>query len=237
MRPNTICGVALLCAGFGALTPAASAASISFTGTFNTDDQLEIFSFVAAPSGAILRTWGFAGGVNANGATIIDGGFDPVLSLFGPGPLLLPSTPLLGTNNDGGASVPADPSSGEHFDSFLNTASVPIVLIAGQTYFLVLSESDNTPLSNTFGGGFSEQGNGNFTGPLYGCGTGPFCDIDVDQRNGKWAVDITGVTSAVDLSSRATTPEPGTFWMLCIAGMVGLMLRRKILCRKFSIWQ
>jgi hypothetical protein len=163
------------------------------------------------------------------------GGFDPVLSLFGPGPSLLPSTDLLNFNNDGGAAVPADPASFEHFDSFIDTSAVPIVLNPGATYFLVLSVSDNVPLTNKYGGGFSEQGNGNFTGPLYGCGSAPFCDIDVDQRNGNWAVDITGVESAVDLSTGgATVPEPSTFWMLGCAGALGLALRRRISLKNVS---
>jgi hypothetical protein len=222
-----------LCTLLGAVSGTASAAALSFTGTFAGDDQLGIFSFVAGPGSAILRTWGYAGGTNANGMVISSGGFDPVLSLFGPGPSLLPSTDLLNFNNDGGPSVPADPASFEHFDSLINSSAVPIVLNPGATYFLVLSVSDNVPLTNKYGGGFSEQGNGNFTGPLYGCGSAPFCDIDVDQRNGNWAVDITGVESAVDLSSSSpTVPEPSTFWMLGCAAALGLALHRTVSRRK-----
>ncbi len=226
MRLTKMWSTVVLCAGLAAVTGTASASALSFQGTFQTDDQLAVFSFVAGPTSAIMRTWSFAGGLNANGDVIAPGGFDPVLSLFGPDSLLQLSTPLLATINDGGASVPSDPGSGEHFDSFIDTSTAPtlVVLTAGQTYFLVLSVSDNAPNTNMYGGGFSEQGNGNFTGPLYGCGSGPFCDIDVDQRDSHWAVDITGVTSAVQLG--ASSPEPGTFWLLGCTVALGLGLRR-----------
>src|SRR5258708_3899936 len=152
-----ICGIVLLCAFLVALTPTASPASVSFTGIFATDDQMEIFSFVAGATPVTLRTWGFAGGLNAHGDTILAGGFDPVLSLFGPGPLG-PLTPLLAFNRDGGSSVPADLGSGEHFDSFIDTSSPPISLTSGLTYFLVLTEDDNLPLTNFYGGGGWERG-------------------------------------------------------------------------------
>ena len=217
------------CVGLCALASSVSASSFSFTGTFTTDDQQEIFSFVAGPGGAIMQTWGYAGGVNAAGNTIGAGGFDPILSLFGPDLLLQSSTNLLRTVNDG-VGVPADPGSGEHFDSLIDTSAPLLALIPGSTYFLVLSVSDNAPLSNLYGGGFSEQGNGNFTGPLYGCGSGPFCDIDVDSRDGHWAVDITGVSSALNLSRPTTSPvpEPGSFGLLVSGAALCFCLRRKV---------
>lgn len=197
-----------------------SAGSVSFQGNFTTDDQQLIFSFVAGPGNAVIQTWGFAGGTNAASQLIAAGGFDPILSLFGPGLSLQSSSPLLATIDNGGASVPADPGSGEHFDSFIDTGAAPtiVALIPGQTYFVVLTESDNAPLSNTYGGGFSEDGQGNFTQVLYPCGPGPFCDIDFDQRNSHWAVDITGVASAQIVG----TPEPGAFWL--VGGALGCSL-------------
>lgn len=230
MRCDKIARLAVLCACAGSAAGTARASIFSFTGTFSTDDQLEIFSFVAGSTSAVMRTWGFAGGVNAAGSVISDGGFDPVLSLYGPGPALLPSTDLLNISTDGGSSVPADPTSFEHFDSFIDTAAVPLTLIAGETYFLVLSENDNLPLGNKFGDGFSEQGAGNFSSN-FGCPSGPFCDLDVENRNGNWAVDITGVTSAVDTSS-SSVPEPHTSWLL--AGVAGLCVGLRSRASKHS---
>ena len=61
-------------------TPAVWATNLSFTGTFTHDDNVQLFTFVVgAPSTVTLRTWSYAGGVNAAGATIARGGFDPIL--------------------------------------------------------------------------------------------------------------------------------------------------------------
>jgi len=225
--------VAMCCVGLGLVSATGSAASFSFQGTFSTDDQSQVFSFVAGPGAAVLRTWGFAGGTNANSIVIPAGGFDPILSLFGPGPLIA-STPLLATNDNGAGNVPADPGSGEHFDSFIDTASPVVALTPGLVYFLILTESDNSPLSNTYGGGFSEQGQGNFTQSLYPCGPGPFCDIDFDQRNGNWAVDITGVASAQAVT--AGVPEPNTFLLVAcaLAGVLATWRRKHSSARQSS---
>lgn len=198
---------------------AASAASFSFTGTFTQDDQLEIFQFTAPSSSVTLLTWGYAGGTNANGQVIPAGGFDPVLSLFDASGGLISSSPLVATNNDG-ASVAIDPSTGNGFDSFLN-----LTTLAGSTYILVLSQSDNLANGPDYGGGFSQQGAGNFTSGEFGCGGVSFCDATPAQRNGNWAVDILGVGEATDLSA-STVPEPGST-MLLLTGIAGLGFLRQ----------
>ena len=199
-----------------AVTPAA-ASNITFTGTFLTDDQLEIFTFVPTGTNVVIQTHSYGDGSN---------GFDPVLSLYGPGLSLLASTPLLIINDNGGASVPADPIGGEHFDAFIDTLPSLVPLTAGAQYFLVLSESPSSPLGNAYGDGFSGTGQGNYTGGIYGCGAGPFCDIDVNQRNGGWAVDFLGVTSATDLSQDSAVPEPSSI-ALVGGALLALALRRK----------
>ena len=94
MRLRHLCGALVFCVGMSILPATVSASTISFQGSFSTDDQFQIFSFVAGPGPAVLRTFGFAGGTNGNGTVIAAGGFDPILSLFGPEPLSR-STPLL----------------------------------------------------------------------------------------------------------------------------------------------
>src|SRR5437868_14718404 len=109
MRSYSWYKIFVFCAGLGLASGTASAAAFSFQGNFSADDQKEIFSFVAGPGSAVLRTWGYAGGTNANGDLVPAGGFDPVLSLFGPGPLLS-SAPLLVINENGDGNVRADPT-------------------------------------------------------------------------------------------------------------------------------
>jgi hypothetical protein len=194
----------------------ASASSFSFTGTFTQDDQLELFQFTAPSNNVTLRTWGYAGGTNVNGQVIPAGGFDPVLSLFDASGGLLSSSLLVATNNDG-AGVAADPSTGNAFDSLLN-----LTTLAGTTYVLVLSQSDNLANGPDFGGGFSQQGAGNFTASEFGCGGVSFCDASPAQRTGNWAVDIDGVGTARDLSA-SSVPEPRSTTLLA-AGIIFLAL-------------
>jgi hypothetical protein len=211
-RLSGITFVFLLC------SVAASATDFSFTGTFSQDDQLEIFQFTAPSSSVLLRTWSYAGGTNAAGTLIAPGGFDPVLSLFDATAGLVASSPLEATNDDG-AGVAVDPATGNAFDSLLQINT----LLVGNTYVLVLSQSGNFAFGPTFGDGFSQQGTGNFTPGMFGCGGTSFCDVSAAQRTGAWAVDIAGVGAASDL----TVPEPGSMTLLTTAIACLLLLRRK----------
>jgi hypothetical protein len=200
----------------------ASAGNLSFTGIFTQDDQLELFQFTAPSASLVVRTWGYAGGTNANGQLIAPGGFDPILSVFDATGGLLSSSPIVDTNNDG-AGVDSDPTTGNAFDSLLALNS----LSAGGTYVLVLSQNDNLP-GATYGDGFSQAGAGNFTATEFGCGgTAPFCDNTPAQRNGSWAVDILNVRSAADITNNGggTAPEPGSMLLLC-TGLGSLALLR-----------
>jgi hypothetical protein len=57
--------------------------SFSYTGHFTQDDDVVMFDFdLPAATSVTLRTWSFAGGMNAAGTLIPDDGLAPVLSLF-----------------------------------------------------------------------------------------------------------------------------------------------------------
>jgi hypothetical protein len=189
-----------------ALAPA-WAETVSFTGSFHTDDELTLFYLTTLnPSTISANTWSYGGGVNTAGDMIATGGFDPVLSIFDAGGMQL----LDGFNSDG-VCPPLHSDLGNCFDSAL---SLP--LPAG-SYILALSQYDNLPNGPTLADGFSESGNGNFTGTLTGNpGGGPFLDQFGNQRTGQWAVDISGVDTA------AAVPEPST--MILVATGLGLIL-------------
>ena len=71
---------------------------------------------------------------------------------------------------------------------------------------------------------------GNFTAGEFGCGgTDPFCDATSPQRNGSWAVDITGVRDATDITNAggSAVPEPSSMLLLCTALTSLALLRRR----------
>jgi len=220
MRPSLLGFVILVCC---LSVSVASASNISFEGSFTTDSQLEIFLFTAPTASFAAQTFSYAGGTNAAGATIPAGGFDPVLSLFNATGGLTASS-LLIMSNDDNPSAPVDPATGFAFDSYLSDSG----LTAGGTYALILSENDNVPNGTTYGAGFTQSGNGNFTPAEFGCGgTDPFCSFFLNQRNGNWAVDIDSVGSAQDISAGGGgTPEPGSVLLLS-GGLAGLALLRR----------
>ena len=211
-------GIVAVCLSIGV----AAAGDFSFTGTWTQDDQLEVFQFTAPSPITMLRTWGYAGGTNANGQVILPGGFDPILTVFDATGGLVSSSVLVDSNNDG-AGVDTDGTTGNAFDSLLLLSA----LNPGGTYVLILSQNDNFANGPTYGNGFGRDGQGNFTAGAFGCvGTAPFCESPfVPQRTGDWAVDITGVESAADITNNggAGVPEPGTIVLLA-AGLTSLVL-------------
>src|SRR5450756_1101533 len=82
--------------------------TVSFQGHFAADDTLQMFTVnLAGPGTVTFQTFGYAGGINGAGDSIVAGGFDPVLTLFdGAGNFLV-------TNNDGACGqVGTDGSTG-----------------------------------------------------------------------------------------------------------------------------
>lgn len=162
--------VALLAASLVLGSTGLQAANQSFTGTLNDDNDVRLFTFtLAADADVTLRTWSYAGGLNAAGTVIGSGGFDPLVSLFfGTG-----STALLIGANDDGLGVAVDPGTGFAFDSLLEV----LALTAG-TYTAALTEFDNFAAGPTLGDGFIGNSVSGF-----------------DGRSANWALDILGVDS------------------------------------------
>jgi hypothetical protein len=109
-----------LAAGMMASAAPAHATDFSFTGNFATANDVALFNFsVGAASTVTLRTWSYAGGVNAAGDVIARGGFDPILALFDS------TGAFIDQNDDGGFNVAADSVSGNHFDTFFSSVLAP----------------------------------------------------------------------------------------------------------------
>ncbi len=189
----------------------ASAASFSFTGSFVTDDESRFFSFtLPSPETVTLRTYSYAGGMNGMGTVSIRGGFDPILSLFtGTGT-------LINQNDDGDLNVSPDPVTGQYFDSYIHTT------LAAGTYTVALTQYENFAIGPNLSYGFSRTGQASFTA-AFGCSAGKFCDLTGDNRTANWEFDVSGASSAVDLTA---VPEPVTPMLLAL-GLTGLGLLRR----------
>lgn len=197
---------------------AALADNFSFQGTFAADDNVQLFNFtVGSASTVTLRTWSYAGGVDAAGTTIPRGGFDPILALFNS------AGAEINQNDDGGSNVPADSVTGEHYDTYLQSA------LAAGTYTVSVMEYDNFANGPNLSNGFERMGQGNFTS-AFGCSEGKFCDVSGDpagnSRTGNWEFDILGINSAsTSGGGPSSVPEPASLGLLLL-GIGGLAAAR-----------
>ena len=191
---------------------------VSFSGTFDQDDDVLLFSFVADGTSSITAiSFGYAGGTQADGNVVSAGGFDPILTLFDSTGL------IISVNDDDGCSsvnVGTDPNTNRRFDSCFES------IISAGTYTLAISQYNNFALGSNLSDGFTQDGAGNFTADI--CGeTGAFFDIgfgDCSQRTNAWAFDLLNVESATRV------PEPSTLALLGIGlfGMGAARRRKKV---------
>lgn len=202
----SLAAIAFIC--FIIVTPA-NAAGVSFTGTFQQDDNVRLFTFNLASSSTVtLETWSYAGGTDAQGTVIPSGGFQPYISLFsGSGTFI---------NTSVSGSCPpqnVDLTTGVCGDDLLSQS------LAAGNYLVALTEYPNLPAGTTLAAGFSETGQGNFTGGFCGT-TGAFFDSTCTKRNGNFELDLLGVTSA------ASVPEPANLCLLGLALLSAVALIR-----------
>jgi hypothetical protein len=192
---------ALLLLAATAATPAL-AANFSFTGAFTNPSDVQTFTFaVGLPSTVTLRTWSYAGGTNAAGAAISQGGFDPILALFDS------SGAYIGQNDDGGSNVAADIITGNRYDTFFSSA------LGIGNYTVSIQAFSNFARGPNLSDGF--QGGGSFNERNTNWA---FDILNVDH-----ATETGGNTGHV-----GAAPEPAT-WAMMIGGfgLAGGALRRR----------
>jgi hypothetical protein len=191
----------------------------AFTGTFNSDDNLQLFEIDVTTNNEQLSvaSFSYGGGVDMTGATITPpgpgyGGFATEFALFSSTGAFITDSSI--SNCPAPASgQQSNPSTGLCYDNALNWQ------VQTGTYYLVLTENDNEANGlNLFSSGttvtnsaFTEGGAGNFTAPS--CGGTPFCDPFGDQMDGTYDVDV-----------RLAIPEPGSLGLVSAPLAFGLFL-------------
>ena len=199
----------------------ARAADIALQGLFAKDDDVRLFNVAVASNGSIdIRSYGYAGGQTSTGTVVPGGGFETILTLFDSSGNLL-------SENDDGAGVATDPSTGLAGDS-----RITATLNAGR-YVLALTQYDNFARGN-LAEGFVETGHPNFTAdPNFTTG-GPcsgklFRDISGAPgrcRDGNWTVDFIGAAAVAPVTP---VPEPSTAGLLLLSslGFAWVLQKRK----------
>jgi hypothetical protein len=207
------CALVLAAAGIS------SAATISFTGSFNYDSDVQLFVVSTAGLSFDVRTFGYGGGTNSAGTIIPEGGFAPSIAVYDSTGAFIAADTIGGTYTDPVCSNGTNPYSVTSACADINTTfSIPPLQVTG-TYFVLLSQQGNDAPQTSISDPFPLPPNTDFF-PGVKFPDPVFFNIDGTVLQSGWAVDIT----LLDNGTVSTTiPEPGTV-ALSWLGLVGLGL-------------
>lgn len=175
----------------------ANAASLSLTGHFSSDDQVQLFRLtVSNPAKMVtVRTTSSA-----------YGGFDPMLALFDNNGV------WLDFNDD-------DPNLLGGTDSAL------LNLLGPGIYTVALSQFDNNNIG-ALSEGFTRNGQTSYTS-TYGCANGLFCGTGGDDRTNFWSLEFEGARSIERITAISSIPLPATLPLFGAGIAALYVIRRK----------
>jgi hypothetical protein len=201
------------------LTCCLSGASLSFTGSLATPEDVFTQTIsLGSTQNVGIQTWGFGGGTNSANAVIPTGGFDPFVGLFqgtGGTAVFLDGTAdnLSNYTSEPSACPPAGLVTIGSVPNQCGDVRLQFTLAPG-FYTVIVSDADYVPnavyeTTGYLGDGFSDLTGGSF--PLTTCYDASDCNNDTAN----WALDIT--TSG---NSSPSVPEPASFGLVGVGLMV-----------------
>jgi hypothetical protein len=206
---------------------AASAGTVSFTGTLSSPEDTASFAVTLSSIGTItLQTYGFGGGTNAADIVIPPGGFDPFVGLFsgsGAGAVFINGTSDILSNFSPGCPPAGLVTIGSVPDQ-CGDVNIQFTGLGVGTYTVLLTDGEYVPNAlfeappAYLGDGFTDLTGGVFQT----CYDADDCNTDTAN----WALDITAPAGST-IPPPSSVPEPSSAPLAAVAMALGASVYAK----------
>jgi hypothetical protein len=219
---SSVAAALTLAASVAVSTPA-QAADFDFSGTFENDNDVLLFDFEVDVDST----------VTVFSSSWVNGGFDPILSLFDSAGNLI-------QQQDDGLNIGSTSSNGVSYNHGLWDTYFSSFLTPG-SYRVGITQYDNFANGPTLADGFTYDGDGNenFTAN-FGCSQASFCGFPSQEsetgdpnfnRTNAWEFHVLNVAQAgvvePPVEPPTSVPEPASILGLLTIGALGISARLK----------